>query len=114
MNEDDRLRLQHMRDFAREVQSFIAGETRQSLDQDVRLVRALSMSIGIIGEAAANLTTEFRDTSPEIPWRSIIGMRNFLIHAYFNVDLDILWNTASISILQLLQQLETLLSDTSD
>ena len=109
MNEGDRVRLRHMLDAAHEVVVFITGETRDSLNHDLKLVRALCMSIGIIGEAAANLSDELRKQNPEIPWRQIIGMRNFLIHAYFSLDLDILWNTATQSIPPLIMELQDLI-----
>lgn len=109
MNETDRIRLRHMLDAAQEVIAFTSGETRASLDQDIKLVRALSMSLGIIGEAAAQISMELRDAHPQIPWRQMIGMRNFLIHVYFNVDLDILWNTATQAVPALVPELQKLL-----
>lgn len=109
MNESDRVRLRHMLDTAHEVVVFVAGETRESLDHDLKLVRALCMCIGIIGEAASNLSDELREQNPQIPWRQIIGMRNFLIHAYFSLDLDILWATATQSIPPLITELQHLI-----
>jgi uncharacterized protein with HEPN domain len=115
MNDADRVRLHHMLDAGREVVSFIQGETRDSLAHDVRLVRAISMSIGIVGEAAAHVSDETRKTAPGIPWQQIIGMRNFLIHRYFGIDLDILWSTATQAIPTLIEETESLLSpDTRD
>ena len=113
MNEADRVRLLHMQDAAREVILFTTGATRDSLVTDLKLVRALSMSIGIIGEAAVNVSPEFREANPGIPWRQIIGMRNFLIHAYFNSDLDILWNTATQAVPDLVVQLDEVLASDS-
>ncbi|MCD4686879.1 MAG: DUF86 domain-containing protein [Anaerolineae bacterium] len=99
MNEQDEVRLRHMLDAAQEVQAFVADCTRDDLNDNQMLVRALSMSIGIIGEAASHVSQEFREAHPEIPWPQIIGMRNRIIHAYFEVNLDILWETATDSIL---------------
>jgi uncharacterized protein with HEPN domain len=111
---NDRLRLQHMLDAAQEVMTFTAGKTRQDLDQDVLLVRGVCMSIGIIGEAASHITSEYRSAHPEIDWKPIIGMRNFIIHAYFKVDHDILWATITENIPPLIVQLETMLTDNED
>jgi len=72
-----------MLDYAREVVQFTSGETRASLDRDVKLVRALSYSIGIIGEAASHVSKELQAQTPQIPWRKVIDMRNFLVHVYF-------------------------------
>lgn len=109
MNESDLTRLRHMRDAAREVIAFTEGESRESLDEDIMLVRALSMSIAIIGEAASRLSQTVRDENPQVPWRAIIGMRNFLIHAYHNVDLKVVWDTATTAIPDLLEQLEVII-----
>ncbi|MCC6612576.1 MAG: DUF86 domain-containing protein [Anaerolineae bacterium] len=110
MNADDRLRLQHMLEAAREVQTFTQGRKREDLDTNKLLVRGLSMSTGIIGEAASHRAPERRDAHPEIPWRLIIGMRNVLIHEYFRVDLDLLWDTSVKSIPPLVTQLEAILA----
>jgi uncharacterized protein with HEPN domain len=108
MNENDLVRLRHMLDAAQEVIAFTTGETRASLNDDVKLTRALTMSISIIGEAASEISDEVRAASPQIPWRQIVGMRNFLIHAYFNLELDILWNTATQSVPELIVELQKL------
>ena len=93
MRKDDVVRLRHMLDAATEATSFVKNKTRNSLDADRQLVLSLVKSIEIIGEAAANATTECREALPHIPWRDIISMRNRLIHAYFDINLDILWKT---------------------
>ena len=95
-----------MRDAAIEAQGFIAGSNRQTLDNNRMLVFALVRAIEIIGEAAANVSSECREKYPQIPWANIIGMRNRLVHAYFDIDLDILWNTATTKLEPLIEQLE--------
>jgi uncharacterized protein with HEPN domain len=57
------------------------------------LVLSLVKSIEIVGEAASKVTKESRDSHPEVPWLNIIGMRNRLIHVYFDIDLDRVWDT---------------------
>jgi uncharacterized protein with HEPN domain len=114
MNPDDRLRLQHMLDYSREVVRFVEGERRESLDTDLKLARALTYSVGIIGEAASHISAEFQNSTPQIPWRKAIGMRNFLFHGYFVVNYDILWETATVSIPALLVELEKLTPPESD
>ena len=68
--------------------------------------QVLIYTIEIIGEAAARVSDETRKVMPQIPWPSIVGMRNRLIHAYFDVDLDILRQTVSEDLPALLEQLE--------
>lgn len=114
MNDRDLVRMLHMRDAAREVLAFVAGEDRNSLDSDRKLVRALMMSIAIIGEAAAHLSEETRQKMPAIPWPDVMGMRNRLVHGYFAVNMDRLWNTATESVPELLEALESLLPPEPD
>ena len=68
MNENDLICLRHMLDAAHEARSFVEGQTRELLDQDIMRVRALEKSTEIIGEAASKVTQEFQDANPQIPW----------------------------------------------
>lgn len=106
----DRVRLQHMREAAQEVITFIDGRQRSDLDTDKMLLRALSMSIGIIGEAANRVTAQTRNKAPDIPWSAIIATRNFLFHEYFRIDANLLWETAIQSIPPLIPQIDALLA----
>lgn len=106
---DDAARLHHMLDCAHEVVQFTTDKTRQALDEDRLLMRGLCMSIGIIGEAASKISSAGRNAHPQIPWRDIIDMRNFLIHTYFRIDKDILWNTATQSIPPLIVELQKII-----
>jgi uncharacterized protein with HEPN domain len=84
-----------MLDAAREALSFVAGRSRSDLDTDRMLTLSVVKCIEIIGEAANSVSTAFRHKHPQIAWDDIIGMRHRLIHAYYDVNLDILWQTAS-------------------
>lgn len=106
LSDENRIRLSHMRDAASEALSFIAGKTRFDLSHDRQLTLALVKSIEIIGEAAVKVTDEWKQASSEIPWRDIVAMRNRLIHAYFDIDLDILWETVTKELPSLLQVIE--------
>jgi uncharacterized protein with HEPN domain len=99
-----------MFDAAKEAASFIQEEERASLDVDRKLVLALMKSIEIIGEAATKITKECQEDLPQIPWPNIIGMRNRLIHAYFDVNLEILWKTVTEDLPGLIDELEKILS----
>jgi uncharacterized protein with HEPN domain len=109
MQKPDIIRLRHMFDAAKEAMSFIQEEKRASLDADRKLVLALMKSVEIIGEAATKVTKECQEDLSQIPWPSIIGMRNRLIHAYFDVNLEILWKTVTEDIPNLIDELETIL-----
>jgi uncharacterized protein with HEPN domain len=106
---DDLLRLRHMRDFAREVIQFTRGAQQADLQTNRMLLRAVCMDIGTIGEAASQVSQEFRDQHPEIPWRDIIATRNFLYHVYWMIRDDILWQTAIANVPDLLAALEAIL-----
>ena len=110
MNKQDEIRLRHMLDAAQEVEEFIRGKDRQALNHDQRLVRALTMSIAIIGEAASRISRDFQDNNSQIPWPAIISMRNLLVHAYFDINLDIVWDTAVHGIPPLIEALTDLLT----
>jgi len=93
MRKDDKIRLRHMFDAAREAIEFAGAGRREDLDHDRKLTLALVKDIEIIGEAAYQISEATRRELPEIPWEDIIGMRHRLVHAYFDINLDILWNT---------------------
>jgi uncharacterized protein with HEPN domain len=109
MLKDDNIRLRHMLDAAREAIAFSESKARESLDSDKQLVRALEKSIEIIGEAAVHVSEERRHNLLGIPWTNIIGMRNRLIHAYFDINLDILWKTIIEDLPPLMAELEKVL-----
>ena len=102
----DRVRLQHMMDAARQAMSFIVGRSRDDLGQDDMLARALMHAIQEIGEAASKVSSATRQRAPTLPWREIIGMRHFLVHVYWGVDLDRLWRTATEDLPVLVRELE--------
>jgi uncharacterized protein with HEPN domain len=102
---DDSSRLHHMLDAATEAITFASARQRNDLDKDRMLTLSLVKEIEIIGEAASNISPECRDRYAEIPWVEIIGMRNRLIHAYFEVDLDIVWQVVTYDLPTLIDAL---------
>lgn len=93
MRPDDVVRITHMRDAAASALRFVEGRRRGDLDRDEMLLFALVRAVEVVGEAATKVSTEGRSEIPEIRWAAIAGMRNRLVHAYFDVDRDILWAT---------------------
>ncbi len=106
MREDDVIRLRHMLDAARAAVGFVHGRTRADLDRDRQLVFALVKAVEIIGEAAYRVSPAGRDQAAELPWDDMIGMRHRLVHAYFDIDLDILWRTTQEDLPPLVSELE--------
>ncbi len=105
---DDLVRLRHMLDFARKAVAHCQGRTRGDLDDDELLALALARLLEVSGEAAKSVSAEKRAHITEIPWREITGTRDRLIHAYPDVDLDIVWRTVTERLPQLVAELEKL------
>ena len=93
------------------VATFISGRDRAALDQDLMLLFALVRAVEIVGEAATKISAETRKTAPEVPWRQITAMRNRLVHAYFDIDREILWKTADEEIPALRKSIIALISE---
>ena len=91
------------------VGDFINGRNRGDLDNDRQLLFAVVRAIEIAGEAAARISPERRALAPDVPWQSIVSMRNRLIHGYFDVDRGIVWKTAREELPALLPALRALI-----
>lgn len=111
---DDRGRLQDMLEAAEEAAALSQGKTRADVEADRVLNLAFTRLLEIIGEAAARLSREFRQTYPAIPWADIIGLRNRLIHNYRAVDFDILWPIIEQDLPSLIAGLRAILGNMSE
>jgi uncharacterized protein with HEPN domain len=114
MSAEDVIRLLHMLQAAQTALEFAEDQTRQSLDSNLMLVFALIRAVEIIGEAASKLSAELQTANPQIPWRAIVGMRNRLVHGYFDVDLDEVWSTITRDLPILIAQIEPLMGSNPD
>jgi uncharacterized protein with HEPN domain len=106
---DDSTRLRHMRDAATEAVAFSHDRHRDDLESNRMLTLALVKDIEIIGEAAGRISTDCKTRYPEIPWVQMIGMRNRLTHAYFEIDLDIVWEVVTQDLPHLVTELEKII-----
>jgi len=111
MFEDDNIRIRHILDAAREAIQFTEGRKRVELDTDRKLNLSLVRLLEIIGEAARGISEEFRDSHPDLSWKSMVGMRDRLIHGYFDVNLDVVWETVTQDLPSLIAQLEKIVAD---
>ncbi|HEX2093143.1 MAG TPA: HepT-like ribonuclease domain-containing protein [Longimicrobiaceae bacterium] len=100
-----------MRDAAREAIGFAAGRTRNDLDTDRQLLLSIVKDIEIVGEAASRVGAQLRSHHPELPWAAIVATRNRLIHAYFDIDRDIVWDTVTTDLPPLVAVIERILED---
>lgn len=113
--ESDRVRLQEMLEAAKRAVRFAEGRSRSDLeDEDDPLVHALMRLITVVGEAADHVTPQARSELPEIPWPDVVNMRHRLVHAYFDVNLEILWATVQRSLPELIRHLEAGLGSPDD
>ena len=110
MRPDDYIRVLHMIEAIQTAAEFVSGRQAANLDTDRMLLFALVRAIEVVGEAAGKVSDELRLRVPDIPWNMIVSMRSRLIHAYFDIDRDILWKTATIELQALLPRLQTLIS----
>ena len=101
--------LWDMREAARLITQFLRGATYARFESDEMMQSAVERQLEIIGEAARRVTPEFQQVHPEIPWRSMIGLRNILIHDYGEVKLDRVWLIASARIPELAGLLDPLI-----
>ena len=113
MPKDDLIRLRHMLDAAKEALSFAKDKSTKDLYANRMLALSIVKSIEIIGEAASTVSKEFRENHKEIPWANIIAMRNRLIHVYFDIDLNRVWDTLTDDLPPLIVALENAISQES-
>ena len=108
----DKMRLQHILEAIERLEKYAGGLTREELESDVLRYYGIVKNIEIIGEAARMLTDEFKKANDDVPWLSIANMRNFLVHEYFQVDSDTLWEVIHGDIVELKEHVLRYLSDT--
>jgi len=90
------------------------GKGRTEFKSDELLQIWFVHHLQIIGEAASRLSDEIRAQHPEVPWGQMIGMRHILVHGYFEVDSEIVWNTAQVNLIQLKKQITDILRHTGN
>ena len=110
MSENHRLPdyLDHIQQAAADARSFVEGLAKDDFLTDKRTQQAVIMSLVIIGEAATKEMdgyTEFTEAHPEVPWRSMRNMRNRMAHGYFDINLDVVWDTVQEWLPELLERL---------
>jgi len=104
----DMARLWDMLDAARTAIEFTKGQYFEDFLKDRKTRHAVERSLEIIGEAARRVSTQTREGLPDIPWRSMIGLRNVLAHEYGDIRYEILWAIVQEKLGPLIRQLETM------
>jgi uncharacterized protein with HEPN domain len=99
-----------MLEAARLARQYVDGIARADFLTDTEKQDAVIRRLELLGEAAGRVSGEFHETLPDIPWRTLVGMRNILIHDYGNVDTAIVWETVQLNLPPLIDQLEAALN----
>ena len=106
--------IDHIHQAATDACSFTQGLSKDEFLADKRTQQAVIMNLIIIGEAATKLmdsNPDFTDAHPEVPWRSMRGMRNRIAHGYFDINLDVVWDTVQTALPELLGHLNSVHRD---
>lgn len=90
------------------IAEYIKGHTFETFSKDKKTFDAVMMELIIIGEASANFPNNIRERNQEIRWTSIVGLRNFMTHEYFEIDPKRIWSAATIHVPELKKQIENL------
>lgn len=102
----DRTRIRHIIEAAQEAMSFARGVRFEDAIRNRQLQLSLVRCLEIIGEAASRISPSMRERCREVPWQDMIGMRNRIVHAYFDIDFGTVWNTVQSELPVLVSMLE--------
>ena len=103
--------LDHMRQAIADAQSFTEGMTHADFEQDKRTQQAVVMSLIVLGEAATKVMDQhltFAKQHTQIPWRNMRGMRNRMAHGYFDINIEVVWDTVQKALPALKSQVDAL------
>lgn len=109
MSNRDYVRFQHMLDAAQAAVSHLLNKNREELDHNRLLLNGVVRELEILGEAASRVSSSIREQFPSLPWKEMIGLRNRLIHAYFDVNNQAIWLVVKESLPLLILQLQGIL-----
>lgn len=104
-------RLGPIGDAVTEIQLFVHGQSREDFCRDAKTVKAVMADLAVIGEAAGHIPDDVISTHPEVPWVLMKAMRNRIVHVYFDVDPNIVWDTLQQDLPVLVKALRKLLDE---
>jgi len=102
--------LEDMLDAIQRIQDYTAGMDRETLEADHRTLDAVLRNLEVLGEAAKQVPEAVRAEAPGIDWRKVAGLRDILIHGYFVVEFDIVWDVVAHRLAPLREQLRQLIA----
>ena len=113
-NEEILIFIKHILENIKKIESFSNKLSREELTNNELVQYAIIRATEIIGEAVANLPKTFRDKHPEVAWKEIVGTRDKMIHHYFGVNLDIVWDIIKKDLPKLKEQIEKILKENKE
>jgi len=114
MPRDYKVFLQDVLDAIANVAEFVGPMTRNEFEADKKTMHAVVRNLEVIGEAIKSVPPEVRDPNPQVPWQRIAGLRDILIHHYFEIDVDIVWDIVQNKLPELQRQIQAVLGDTGE
>jgi uncharacterized protein with HEPN domain len=111
MKRDDRVYLNHMLDAITQVETYLNSATKQQFIEENMLHDAVIRQLEIVGEASRNISEEIQEKYSLVPWGQIIAMRNRIVHAYFDVNLEIAWDIYTHDLPELKLQIQKILNE---
>ncbi len=109
MEKDYKAYVNHILDAISSIEKYTEGMSFEAFERDTKTIDAVIRNFEIIGEASSKLPKEFRERYPEVPWKSVIGLRNVLIHNYLGVDIVVVWGNIKHELPTLKEQMEYIL-----
>jgi uncharacterized protein with HEPN domain len=106
----EELYLRDIAEAAGHVALFVTGHTRSTFEESELVRSAVVQKLAVIGEAAAHIGDAMKALHPEVPWSRVAAFRNVLVHAYFGIDWDIVWQAATKQCPPLREQIEAILA----
>lgn len=111
MPRDYRVFLDDVLEAIANVTQFVGAMTRQEFEADKKTVHAVVRNLEVIGEAVKGVPAGVRGRYPQVPWQRIAGLRDILIHHYFEIEIDIVWDVVQSKLPELKLQIEAVLGD---
>lgn len=114
MKSKDRIILQKIISYIKEVESYIEGLTTETFMEDKKTITACAFTVSQMGELAKDISEETQTKYNNIPWKAMKGMRNKIVHDYENIDLAVLWGTIQKSLPELKVEIEKIIFENTE